>query len=104
MPVQTAPQGATLRVRIPAREVILARPEAATLGDLLSLHNILPGTVRAIAADPRHGAALVEIEAAGAPLLSRITPDAVARLGLRPGAEVLALVKSVSVEVLAAGP
>jgi molybdate transport system ATP-binding protein len=100
--LQTAPQGATLRVRIPAREVILARPEAAALGDLLSLHNILPGTVRAIAADARHGAALVEIEAAGARLLSRITPDAVARLGLRPGAAVLALVKSVSVEVLAA--
>ncbi len=100
VPLQAAAVGTALRVRIPAREVILARPDAAALREALSLHNILPGRVSAIAQDTRHGAALVALDADGAPLLSRVTPDAVARLGLAPGAAVLALVKSVSVEVL----
>ena len=33
-------------------------------------------------------------------LLARVTPDAVARLGLAPGARALALIKSSSIEVL----
>ena len=41
------PEGSALRLRLPAREVILARPDVANLGDVLSLHNILAGTVRA---------------------------------------------------------
>lgn len=100
VPLQHVACGTQLRVRIPAREVILARSDAVALGEALSLHNILPGTVRAVAEDTRHGASLVEIDAGGAHLLSRVTPDAVARLGLAPDAGVLALVKSVSVEVL----
>jgi len=36
----------------------------------------------------------------GAGLLARITPDAVARLGLTHGTPVLALVKSMAIEVL----
>lgn len=101
VPLQSAGLGSVLRVRIPAREVILARHDAAALRDALSLHNILPGTVRRVAED--RGAALVEVESGGAALLSRVTPDAVARLGLVPGSAVLALVKSVSVEVLGGG-
>jgi molybdate transport system ATP-binding protein len=92
--------GVEARVRIPAREVILARHDGAALREALSLHNILPGTVRALADDPPHGAVLVEIDVGGAAVLSRITPDAVARLGLAPGETVLALVKSMSVDVL----
>ncbi len=103
VPLQAAPIGMELRVRIPAREVILARQDAASLREALSLHNILPGTVHAVAGDVRHGAAMVAIDAAGTRLLSRVTPDAVARLDLHPGAPVLALVKSMSVEVLGAG-
>jgi molybdate transport system ATP-binding protein len=103
VPLQAASIGAALRVRIPAREVILARQDAAQLREMLSLHNILPGTVRRVAEDARHDAAMVEIDAGGTALLSRITPDAVARLALAPGAPVLALVKSMSVEVLGRG-
>jgi molybdate transport system ATP-binding protein len=96
-----AAPGSVIRVRVPAREVILARPEAAmALNDALSLHNVVPGTIRAVAADAARGAALIEIQAAGTHLLARITPDAVARLGLVPGGPVLALIKSMSVEVL----
>lgn len=39
---------------------------------------------------------------AGPRLLVRVTPDAVARLGLALGAKVLALVKSMAIEVLPA--
>jgi molybdopterin-binding protein len=44
-------------------------------------------------------AALVELEAGSALLLARVTPDAVARLGLAPGVEAVALFKSVGVEL-----
>ncbi len=105
-PLLPARVGAAARVRVPAREVVLARPDgpqsghaaAEHLGHMLSLHNILPGTVRAIGEDAARQASLVEVALGGAGLLARITPDAVARLGLRPGAPVLALVKSMSME------
>ena len=94
VPLVAAPVGQAMRVRIPAREIILATeaPEA------ISLHNIIPGVVRTIHEDSARHAALVEIDA-GAVLLARVTPDAVTRLGLRPGGKVLALVKSMAVDV-----
>ncbi|MDR3471175.1 MAG: TOBE domain-containing protein, partial [Devosia sp.] len=94
------PVGAAVRVRIPAREVILARTDAGAFAGTLSLHNVLSGTVRAIAPHPARHAALVEVAVGEASLLSRITPDAVARLGLAPGAPVAALIKSMSIEIL----
>ena len=69
--------------------------------EAISLHNIVPGTVRADRARTRHGASvLVEIALPDGILLSRVTPDAVARLALSPGSAVLALIKSTSIEVL----
>ncbi len=91
MPVETA-----LRVRIPAREVIIATE--APRG--ISVHNVLQGRVRSIAPDIVHRAVLVEISVGQAVLLARITPDAVTRLVLVPGASALALVKSVAVQIL----
>jgi len=98
VPLSDAPVDAPMRVRIPAREVILAGkpPEA------ISLHNIIPGIVRTIVADPVRRSVMVEIALEGGALLSRVTPDAVARLGLGPGVPVLALVKSTAVEVIRA--
>ncbi|HTR15718.1 MAG TPA: molybdenum ABC transporter ATP-binding protein [Acetobacteraceae bacterium] len=96
VPAVAASPGRAVRLRIPAREVILAlRPPEA-----ISIHNILPATVRGLA--ETGGAALVELDLArgGGRLLARVTPDAVARLGLAPGTPVLALVKSVAVDVL----
>jgi molybdate transport system ATP-binding protein len=96
VPLLDLPVGAACRVRIPAREVILAgRPPEA-----ISLHNIVPGTVRHIAEDPVRHSVIVEIGLPDGGLLSRVTPDAVARLGLMAGAPVLALIKSTSIEVL----
>jgi len=92
------PVGAACRVRIPAREVILATKPP----DAISLHNIIPGVVRRIAPDATHRSALVEIALPAGGLLSRVTPDAVVRLELSPGSAVLALIKSTSIEVLGA--
>jgi molybdate transport system ATP-binding protein len=96
VPMLDAPLTAERRVRIPAREVILAgkRPEA------ISLHNIVPGEVRSITADAAKRSVLVEIALPGGALISRVTPDAIARLALSPGQPMLALIKSTSIEVL----
>jgi len=96
VPLLDLPVGAGCRMRIPAREVILASqpPEA------ISLHNIVPGTVRRIAGDAVRRSVIVEIALPDGGLLSRVTPDAVAHLGLAEGVPVLALIKSTSIEVL----
>jgi molybdate transport system ATP-binding protein len=92
-PSVDAPPGARLRVRIPARDVILADrvPEG------LSVHNALSGTVAAIAPGAAPSLAVVTVAAGSASLLAQVTADSVSRLGLAPGRAVFALVKSVAV-------
>ncbi len=97
VPLMRQQAGTPVRVRIPAREVILA----AEAPNSISVHNIIAGTVRGVVPDPGRRAAMVEVALDGSALLARITPDAVARLHLVPGSPVLALVKSVAIEVLA---
>ena len=96
VPLIEAEAGRSVRIRIPAREVILARqaPEA------ISVHNVNAGITRTVASDPRRRAALVEIGLPAGSRLARVTPDAVAKLELAPGVPVLALVKSMAIEVL----
>jgi molybdate transport system ATP-binding protein len=96
VPLLDASVGSKCRIRVPAREVILAGkpPEA------ISLHNIISGTVRRIASDPARRAVMVEIALPDGALLARVTPDAVVRLALAAGRPVLALIKSTSIEVL----
>jgi molybdate transport system ATP-binding protein len=96
VPLLDLPLAGACRIRIPAREVILAGkpPEA------VSLHNIVPGTVRQIVEDPARRSVMVGIGLPAGALLARVTPDAVARLGLAKGSPVLALIKSTSIEVL----
>ena len=96
VPLLDLPVGTPCRIRIPAREVILAArsPEA------ISVQNIVPGTLRHIAAEPTRHSALVEIALPDGALLARVTPDAITRLGLHEGGPVLALVKSTAIEVL----
>ncbi len=96
VPLLDAPLRSECRVRIPAREVILAGKPP----DAISLHNIVPGTVRRIAEQAAQRTVLVEIALPSGGLLARVTPDAIVRLGLSPGAPVLALIKSTSIEVL----
>ena len=96
VPLLDMPLGAALRVRIPAREVILAGKPP----ELISLHNVVAGKVRRITGDPARRSVLVEIALASGALISRVTPDAIVRLALAPGRPVLALIKSTSIEVL----
>jgi molybdate transport system ATP-binding protein len=96
VPLQMVSVGNVLRIRVPAREVILATAEPRGI----SVHNVIPGTVGRIVQDVSRHAALVEVSLDGRGLLARVTPDAVARLGLQPGVPVLALVKSMAIEVL----
>ncbi len=102
VPLLSAAIGSPVRARLPAREVILARPSGpdGAIGAALSLHNILTGRVRAMAEDAARHATLVEIDLGDAAILARITPDATIRLALAAGVPVSALVKSMSIEVL----
>ena len=96
VPLLSVPIGQAVRARIPAREVILAREAPSAI----SVHNVLAGVVRAVSQDAERHTALVEIALADHAFIARVTPDAVARLALVEGTSVLALVKSVAVEVL----
>ena len=103
VPLLAAEPGRAVRLKVAAREVILARADAPGLADALlagalSVHNVVPGRVLALAEAARQ-AVLVELAAGAGRLLARVTPDAVARLGLAPGVAVLALVKSMSLEM-----
>jgi molybdate transport system ATP-binding protein len=95
VPRRDLPVGAIVRVRVPAREVILASraPEG------LSLHNVLAGTVSNIHADPSADAVVVQIAVGRLLLLAEVTRDAIDRLQLAPGVRVFALVKSVSIDI-----
>lgn len=96
VPLLDLPRGAACRIRIPAREIILAgRPPES-----ISLHNVIAGTVRRVEADDAKRSVMVEIALPEGGLLARVTPDAVQRLALLPGAPVLALIKSTSIEIL----
>lgn len=90
--------GTTVRLRIPAREVILATkaPEG------LSLHNALVGTVAAVHADPALDHVMVQVAVGRVRLLAEVTRDAVNSLGIAEGLPLHALVKSVSIDVLKA--
>ncbi|QXM25994.1 molybdenum ABC transporter ATP-binding protein [Elioraea tepida] len=91
-PVLDAAIGARLRVRIPARDVILAD----RLPEGLSVHNALRGTVASLAPGAP-GTVAVSVAVGPVMLAAQVTQDAVERLGLSPGSPVVALVKSVAV-------
>lgn len=86
--------GEPVRVRIHPRDVGIA------LGELprTSIQNIFPGTITEISPSENGGLVDVRLDI-GVPLPATITPRAVRDLDLKKGAEVLALVKSVSVSL-----
>lgn len=96
VPIFDARPGAACRIRIPAREVILATKAP----DAISLHNVVPGSVRRILSDTARRSVIVEIQLSREALLARVTRDAVTRLSLSIGSSVLCLIKSTSIEVL----
>ncbi|WP_037155110.1 molybdenum ABC transporter ATP-binding protein [Rhizobium freirei] len=93
VPGQAAGVGRTVRVHIPARDVMLAiaKPEG------LSALNILEGVVRDIGmvAD---GTAEVAVDCGGDIVLARITQFSAERLELRAGMPIHAIIKTVALE------
>ena len=85
-------EGARIRVRIPAKDVILSRERPVGLSAL----NILPGTVQALRPGEGPGA-LVSLRTPAGNVLARITRRSAAALGIAPGANCFAIVKTVAV-------
>jgi molybdate transport system ATP-binding protein len=89
------PQGTTVRVRIPAREIILA----AGRPDGLSVHNALSATVAAIQSDAAFHSVIVQLSVGNVLLLAEVTRDAVDRLRITVGTPLYALIKSVAISI-----
>jgi molybdate transport system ATP-binding protein len=83
--------GASLRVRIRARDVMIALQPPQGLSAL----NVLPATVAEIA--PADGASVeMRLDCAGEALIARLTRRSVEGLGLVPGRQVYAVIKSIA--------
>uniref|UniRef100_UPI0018DF6C3E TOBE domain-containing protein n=1 Tax=Roseomonas rosulenta TaxID=2748667 RepID=UPI0018DF6C3E len=93
------PPGARLRVRLRARDVAVAIEEPRGI----STQNILPVTLAAIDEGSEPGEVFLRLAAGPTTLLARVTRDSVARLALRPGLPLWALVKAVTFDHRAAG-
>ncbi|HXV09180.1 MAG TPA: molybdenum ABC transporter ATP-binding protein [Burkholderiales bacterium] len=89
--------GEPVRVRIRARDVSLALDSPSRI----SIQNVLRGNVADITT-ARDGIVDVSVEVGGVTLRSRITQRAAEQLALRPGLEVYAMVKAVSLDRLGA--
>lgn len=88
VPGLSRPPGARLRVRIPARDVLVATEPPRGL----SARNILAGRVCALT--PAASEVAVEIDCNGARIVARLTAAAARELGLEIGRPVFAIVKS----------
>ena len=86
------PLGARLRVRLRAEDIMLARVEPRDI----SANNVLPCVVSAV----RETGDMADIQffCGATKLAARITNASRARLGLGPGVEAFAIIKSVTVE------
>ncbi len=86
------PLGRPVRLRIMAQDVILSvtRPKG------LSALNILPVTIETLHSGPHMGV-MVRLVAGGVPLLARITKRSAQALGLAPGQNIYAVLKTVSI-------
>ena len=99
VPLRAEAPGTALRLRLRARDVSVATE--APRG--LSIQNVLPATLAGIAPASPHEAFL-RLAIGPTTLLARVTRDALARLGLREGMAVWALVKGVAFQPGSPGP
>ena len=98
VPLIDSPVGSHVRLRVRARDVILAvkPPEG------ISALNILPGMVNAVGAE-EGPLAIVGLDCGGAAIVARVTKKSIQDLDLAPGRRVYAIVKSVAFERRAIG-
>lgn len=92
------PVGTRLRVRIRAEEIMLALEEPRGI----SANNVLKAEVTAVSSSDTQ--ADVQMRCGAARLVARITQSSARRLGLTPGRQVFAIVKSVTVDAPASLP
>ncbi|WP_421694790.1 molybdenum ABC transporter ATP-binding protein [Aestuariivirga sp.] len=92
VPGRIGPEGTPARVRIRARDVILALEEPQKISAL----NILRGTVAEIS-QAGQASVNVRLDCGGAAVVARITRHSAHALGLAPGTRAFAVVKAVSV-------
>jgi molybdate transport system ATP-binding protein len=93
LPRLDEPVGTRLRLRVWARDVMLAKSSPEDLSAL----NILPGVI-AETGPPEDAIIQVRVDCNGEVLLARVTRYSAERLGLVKGASVFALVKSVALD------
>ena len=91
LPRVDLPVGATVRVRIPARDVLVAvsPPQG------LSARNVMPAVVREVSS-AESATVDVRLDAHGDTLIARVTRHAVLALGIKPGRHVFAVIKAVA--------
>jgi molybdate transport system ATP-binding protein len=92
VPEVAAQPGAHVRIRIDAKDVMLALAEP----DKVSANNVLSATIAAIHEGRGHEAD-IQLALGETRLIARITRRSAARLGLRPGMAVFAVIKTVTV-------
>ncbi|MDO9707120.1 molybdenum ABC transporter ATP-binding protein [Paracraurococcus lichenis] len=92
VPLREEPPGTRARIRLRARDVAVATEPPRGL----STQNILPAVVIAIGEAPSPHELYVRLRLGPTELLSLVTRDSVARLGLTPGLEAWAVVKAVT--------
>lgn len=92
MPGQVGEIGQTLRLRIPAQDVILAQDAPTGISAL----NVLPVTITAIAQGRGPGVA-VGLRAGEDQLLARVTRRSAGRMGLTVGKQMFAIIKATAV-------
>ncbi len=84
--------GSQTRIRIAAHDVILSRDRPEGLSAL----NILPGTVREVRSGGGPGA-ILSLDTPAGPILARVTRRSVDALGLVPGVDCHAVIKTVAI-------
>ena len=91
LPRVDLPVGATVRVRIPARDVLIAvsPPEG------LSARNVMAAVVREVSSGDSPTVD-VRLDARGDTLIARVTRHSVLALGIKPGRHVFAVIKAVA--------
>ncbi|MEA1831665.1 molybdenum ABC transporter ATP-binding protein [Methylobacterium durans] len=91
------PVGSPVRVRLPARDVLLATQRPVGL----SARNMLPGRIAALT--PMGDAVMVEVACGGVAIAAHLTRASAQDLGLVPGLAVYAIVKSVALDPAGVG-
>jgi molybdate transport system ATP-binding protein len=92
LPSQLGPDGAIVRVRVAASDVILARLPPKEISAL----NVLPVTVTTVSQGRGPGVA-VGLQAGSARLLARVTRRSAAALDLKEGQQIFAIIKATAV-------